>query len=199
MAQDLRFLEIEHKFILPNDFQTDALFQKLRQFQPEKFLQTEVSDTYFFCERAPSAVFRYRLDAHIEQFTVKSQGQGNEVRHEVNLALQNQGGGQRDAVTAFLEPLGLFWSGTLTKSVSAFFFRDAEIVFYRARYEGQELCCLEVEAKDPLSLDNAYAILAQWEQSLGLSADQRSQSSLFELLIFPQLRAEIRQKIRETW
>lgn len=186
-AESLRFLEIEHKFLVASDYDETPLLEKLHARKPEKSYKTDVLDTYFLSEAIPGGVFRHRIDARLQQLTFKDIGGDNEARTEVNLGLDLECGNQKEAVEAFLRPLHVLWSGTLSKSVQVFYFQDVEVVFYRAAFGDKSQACIEIEARQANSLREAHDALERWEHYLGLDAVNRCKASVLELLIVPQL------------
>jgi hypothetical protein len=118
------------------------------------------------------------------------------VRLEVNLDLDPSRGNQIERIRAFLAPLGLLWQGTLRKDVQAFYFPNAEVVYYEARYEGRLVRCIEIEARQAPSIEGAQKILGIWEASLGLDPVRRSHASLLDLLVVPSLPALLQEKVR---
>lgn len=197
MSQDvsLRFLEIEHKFLVGSDFDEIPLLEKLRAAQPEKAYKTEVLDTYFLTEKLAQGVFRHRIDKKLQQLTYKSLAGDSEIRTEINLGLDLHAGDQREAVEAFLSPLNILWFGTLAKSVNVFYFPDAEVVFYRARFGQRAQSCIEIEARSPKSLSDAQRILHFWENYLGLLPSDRCKASLLELLVVPSLPSSLQERL----
>lgn len=196
MSDNLQFLEIEHKFVIEAGLDIRSLLDDLHQRKPEKFIQTDVQDTYFLVENPPQAVYRHRIDSYLQQLTVKSLGADTEVRLEVNLDLDPAKGNQIERIRAFLAPLGVLWQGTLRKEVQAFYFADAEVVYYQAQYLDRVIRCFEIEARKPPSIEGAQKILADWEKSLGFDPAKRSQASLLELLVIPTLSAALQEKVR---
>lgn len=193
---NLPFLEIEHKFVIAADLDLRPLLDGLHQRKPEKFIQTDVQDTYFLVQNPPQTVYRHRIDSYLQQLTVKSFGTDTEVRLEVNLDLDPAKGNQIEGIRAFLAPLGILWQGTLRKEVEAFYFADAEVVYYQAQYLDRVVRCVEIEARQPPSIEEAYKILAQWEASLALDPHQRCRDSLLELLVIPTLPQALQEKVR---
>ncbi|HYX38309.1 MAG: hypothetical protein M3Q07_07425 [Pseudobdellovibrionaceae bacterium] len=196
MTPNLQFLEIEHKFVIEADLDIRPLLDDLHQRQPEKFIQTDVQDTYFLVETPPQAVYRHRIDSYLQQLTVKSLGTDTEVRLEVNLDLDRTKGNQIEVIRAFLAPLGVLWQGTLRKEVQAFYFADVEVVHYKAHYLDRVIDCLEIEARQAPSIEGAQKILADWEKLLGLDPTKRSHASLLELLVVPTLPQALQEKVR---
>jgi adenylate cyclase class IV len=196
MSDNLQFLEIEHKFVIDADLDVQALLDGLHGRGPEKFIQTDVQDSYFLVENPPQAVYRHRIDSYLQQLTVKSLGTDTEVRLEVNLDLDPAKGNQIERIRAFLGPLGVLWQGTLRKEVQAFYFPDAEVVYYRAQYLDRVIRCFEIEARAAPSIEGAQKILADWEKSLGFDPAKRSQASLLELLVIPTLPEALQEKVR---
>jgi adenylate cyclase class IV len=196
MTENLQFLEIEHKFIIAADVDITPLLDELQRRGPEKFIQTSVADSYFLVQNPPQTVYRHRIDSYLQQLTVKSFGRDTEVRLEVNLDLDPAKGNQIEVVRAFLAPLGVLWQGTLHKEVQAFYFADAEVVYYEARYEDRTIRCVEIEARHASSIEEAQKILTDWEDSLGLDPAQRSHASLLELLVLPSLPQALQENLR---
>jgi adenylate cyclase class IV len=196
LFSDLKYLEIEHKFLVDLQSEPAHWFQIIAEMGPEKVVRTQVQDTYFLVEQAKQSIYRHRFDPYLQQLTVKSVGLDSEVRLEVNLSLDSSQGSQADAVRAFLTPQGLLWQGTLAKDVQAFYFADVEIVFYRATYADAEVCCLEFEARAAKSLEDARHTLAKWEKILGMSETNRTKASLVELLVVPKLPSAIQDQFR---
>ncbi len=193
---DCRFLEIEHKFLVDQDFDPSAFFRKVREFGPESDYETSVEDTYYLVRRLPNYVFRHRCDKFIQQLTLKSLAGDNEARTEVNLDLGHHKGNQGIAAKAFLEPLGILWSGILLKNVQVFYFPDAEVVYYEARFQDRLQKCIEVEVRKPPSMAHAKGVLSSWESALSLDSNRRSRLSILELLVLPSLTAEIRGQLQ---
>ena len=190
-----RFLEIEHKFVVAEDFDPSGFFAKLRALSPSSEYVTEVSDTYFLLKAVPNLVYRHRYDGLIQQLTTKSvASRDSETRTEINLDLkvdQNLG----DAVAAFLDPFGIEWSGTLTKKVQVFYFDEIEIVYYQAKYLESLVTCIELEARKPASINSAKRTLENWELRLGLIPSERSHLSLLHLLILETLPTKLKEKL----
>ena len=195
-APDLRFLEIEHKFLMPEAYDPEELFALLRAEPVRKHYRTEVQDTYYLVAQPTDVVYRHRLDASLQQLTLKSLAGDNETRTEINLDLNLGVGDQSPAVAAFIRAQGLLWSATLFKSLEVFYFDDAEICFYRARYGEDRVCCVEIEARGHQSIAAARAALGRWEQRLGLDPAQRCRASLLELLLAPHLPTELRVRLQ---
>ncbi len=196
MTENLQFLEIEHKFVIEADVDVTPLLEELQRRHPEKFIRTDVEDSYFLVQNPPQAVYRHRIDSYLQQLTVKSLGSDTEVRLEVNLDLDPAKGNQIEAIQAFLAPLGVLWQGTLRKEVQAYYFADAEVVYYRAQYGDRMIRCLEIEARHASSIAAAQKILTDWEESLGLDPAKRSHASLLELLVVPTLPQALQEKVR---
>ncbi len=195
----LQFLEIEHKFLVPFDYDETVLLEKLKARGPSEAYTTEVSDTYYLTGSLPAGVFRHRIDSKLQELTFKSLAGDNEARTEVNLALDVRRGNQAAAIDAFLKPLGILWSGTLAKSVQVFYFKDVEVVFYRATYQQSFQACIEIEARRPSSLAEAHQVLERWESYLGLAARDRCKSSLLELLVLPALPSSLQESLRKVF
>lgn len=196
-AFDPRFIEIEHKFLVAGDFEPSSMFQKIQTEEVIKHYRTEVQDTYYLVRAAEGSVYRHRLDSSLQQLTLKSLAADNESRTEVNLDLGLAKGDQRDAIAAFMEPLGILWCGTLCKSLEVYYLKDVELCFYRAQYAGKQVACIEIEARTPSSFEAAEQSLKAWEQRLGLRAEERCRASLLELLIVPTLSPELQLRLQK--
>jgi adenylate cyclase class IV len=192
---DMKYLEIEHKYLVSADFDRAAFTEKLLARDPEKHYKTQVEDTYFLVRHAPQAIYRHRYDGMIQQLTVKSvASQDNEARLEVNLNLDLKEN-QSEAVGAFLQPLGLLWSGALSKSVEVFYFEDVEIVYYQARHGARDVACIEIEARKARSLEDGQKTLKLWAERISLNPDERCRQTLVQLLILPQLPDGLREQL----
>lgn len=190
----MQFMEIEHKFVVEAGFDLDRFLQKVRALAPEKDYKTEVTDTYYLLEAVPNLVYRHRFDGMIQHLTTKSVSSvDSESRLEINLHLDLRD--QSTNIRAFLSPFGIQWSGTLRKKVQVFYFKDLEIVFYEATYNGANVRCIELEARSPESLESAQNILETWERKLDLNPSERSHQSLLHLLVLPTLPDNLRAKI----
>ena len=177
------FLEIEHKFVLPENWCLDSFTELVKSFNPQHSNEIAVEDRYYVVKALAGHVYRHRIDDEIQHLTVKSLEQDSAVRLEVNLDLGLHKGDQAAAVDAFLKPLGLLWKGVLHKQVRVFYFADAEIVHYKARYKDQTISCVEIEAKKAADIDSALAIIDSYTDRLNLDRSYRSDQSLFHLLL----------------
>ncbi len=193
-SRDMEFLEIEHKFVVSADFDTEAFFSRVRKLGPERDYQTEVTDTYYLLGAVPHLVYRHRFDGLIQHLTTKSVSSvDSEQRLEVNLHLDLRD--QKTNIRAFLEPFDIQWSGTLYKKVQVFYFAEIEVVFYQARFGGSEVRCIELEARSPDSLEAAQNLLTLWEHRLGLIPSERSHQSLLHLLVLDTLPDNLKAKV----
>ena len=182
---DLQFLEIEHKFLVSEDFNFYAFDSKLKSLKPNLYKHVDVVDTYFVLESTKGHVYRHRCDEEIQQLSLKSISKDPAVRKEVNLNLS--GSSQLSSVRGFLEAGNILFEGSINKSVFVYEFSDVEIVFYRASHKNKIVRCIEIEAKNPDSIESAKAIIESYEQKIGLDSKQREKSSLFDLLLADQL------------
>jgi adenylate cyclase class IV len=190
----MKFLEIEHKFVVSSGFDIDAFVSRVRKLAPNKDYITSVTDTYYLLDAVPNLVYRHRFDGLIQHLTAKSvSSTDSEKRLEVNLHLDLSD--QSQNVRAFLSPLGIQWSGTLEKKVQVFYFDEVEVVYYQASYLGSQISCIELEASSPLSLGDAQRSLIEWETKLGLVPSERSHQSLLHLLVLPTLPDDLKAKI----
>lgn len=186
----MRFTEIEHKFIVGPDFDLPGLRQLMRGLGPRKETALLTEDTYFLCALVPHLIYRHRCDAERQELTVKDRTAADpEVRLEVNLRLSQDAGSQRDAVAAFLAPLRITWQGRLQKQIHVFYFPDCEVVHYHAKTDHREIRCVEFEARAQPGVDAARQVLARYEALAGFTGKERSRSSLFDLLLAPDLPA----------
>lgn len=192
-APEHRFHEIEHKFVVGDDFDLGAFGARLGALDPTRTTSIRVRDTYYLLEprRAgesdPGFVIRHRYDDELHHLTVKTRGADTEVRTEINLDLGHHAGDQRAQVEAFLGQLGVAWSGSLEKDLSVWYFPDAEVVHYRATTEQRSVACVEFEATRKPSLAEALETIARYERATGFEHATRSERPLVEIL-FPELR-----------
>lgn len=179
----MNFLEIEHKFVLPEDWCLQSFLELVTALVPKLSNEITVEDRYYVTKALAGHVYRHRIDVEIQHLTVKSLEKDSAVRLEVNLDLGLHKGDQADAVEAFLRPLGISWKGVLHKQVKVFYFDDAEIVHYVATYKGRRISCVEIEAKKATDIDSALAIIDSYTERLNLDRSYRSDKSLFHLLL----------------
>lgn len=184
---ETKFLEIEHKYLVAKDFNLDLFRSKLAGLGFKKKTQIKVRDTYYLTSCCDDFIYRHRFDEELQHLTVKSLTGDSELRVEVNLDLGHHCGNQAEAVEAFLKPQAIVWSGSLVKQVEAYYFEDAEIVYYEACAGTKEVNCVEIEAKDQSSIALAKRVLAEYAERLDLDVNTRSERSLFQILLSSQL------------
>ena len=187
-SDELRFKEIEHKYVVGAEFDLQAFRNVLGALGPTRVNSIRVRDRYYLTEGGLHArvLIRHRFDAELHQLTVKTLGTDTEVRDEVNLDLGHQAGDQEAQVEAFVAHLGVRWSGTVHKDVDVWYFADCEVVHYTASAGSRSIRCVEFEATRRTSLDEALAIVERMERATGFPGRVRSQLSLPQLL-FPEL------------
>lgn len=187
-TDDLRFQEVEHKFLVDERFDLARFRERLAALEPTRTGAVRVRDRYFLTDGglARRVLFRHRYDAELHHLTVKTVGEDTEVRVEVNLDLGHHRGNQDAQVDAFLDQLGILWRGTLHKTLEAWYFPDCEVVYYEAVAPSSSVRCVEFEATRASSLDAALATLARFARATGFESATRSRLSLPQLL-FPDL------------
>lgn len=187
-AHDLRFTEIEHKFIVDEQFDLPRFRDALGRLHPTKTSSLRVRDRYYLTDRGRRErfVIRHRFDPELHHLTLKTLEDDTEVRSEVNLDLGHLAGDQHDAVDAFLDHLGVHWSGTLLKDLDVWHFPDIEVVHYRASTDARSVRCVEFEATRKPSVAGALATVQRYERATGFADQTRSRLSLLQLL-FPEV------------
>ena len=179
-----QFTEIEHKYIVPSNFDWSVLIEAARKIGPEREFSVVVIDHYYRVKSAPDYVYRHRKDKLIEELTIKSLSQvDSRDRFEVNLPVDC---GDEGIIRAFLSPLELFWDGRVKKDVLVFEYKESEIVFYEASSDSKTLRCLEIEAKNFEKKSEAFDRINQIESILGVTNWSREKKSLLQLL-FPDV------------
>jgi len=179
---DLRFKEIEHKFVVDDRFDLHGFRATLSALVPVRHEVVRVRDRYFITEagRARGFILRHRHDRELHELTVKTMAADAQVRDEVNLALRPV---DQDAqVEAFVAAQGLVWQGELWKDLEVWHFAECEVVYYSATAGGRRLQCVEFEAIRQASLADALAVLARYEAGTGFGAAVRTRISLLELM-----------------
>ncbi len=184
----LPFKEIEHKFIVDEQFDLLRFRQSVEGLGPIRTTSIGVEDRYFLTEggRARRFLMRHRYDAELHHLTIKSLESDTEVRVEVNLDLGHQAGQQASHVDAFMNLLGVVWSGSLRKELEVWYFPDCEVVYYQASTPSRSVRCVEFEARRQSSLEEALATVDRFEHATGFSDACRSRLSLPQVL-FPEL------------
>jgi len=182
----MRFLEIEHKFVVPTDFDLATFSSAVEALHPQRHTALDVHDRYFLTKhgRQQRYVIRHRYDAELHQLTLKSFGQDPETRTEVSLELGHDAGNQVAAVDAFLQPQDIEWRGTIDKTIRVWYFADCEVVHYVATAGTRHVTCVEFEAVRAASVDDALSVLHRYEQATGFLGRPRAMTSLVGLL-FP--------------
>ena len=166
---ELRFKEIEHKFIVDEQFDLESFRRQLAAIGPAATNAITVRDRFFLTEGglARRILFRHRFDDELHHLTVKSIESDPEVRVEVNIDLGHHQGSQDAQVDAFIDQLGVVWRGTLHKALEVWYFPGCEIVYYEAFTETRTVRCVEFEATQKGSLDEALTIVARYEHATG--------------------------------
>jgi hypothetical protein len=190
---DLRFKEIEHKYIVDEQFDLPRFRQAVAALGPIRTSAVRVQDRYFLTEggRARRFLVRHRFDAELHHLAIKTLESDTEVRGEVNLDLGHHAGPQAPQVDAFMEQLGVIWRGELQKELEAWYFPDCEVVYYEAATPSRSVRCVEFEATRKDSLEAALATVERFERATGFAAAVRSKRSLPQTL-FPDLDELIR-------
>ncbi len=191
-TDDLGFKEIEHKFVLGDDFDLPRFRAALAALGPDRTSAIRVQDSYYLTEGGLERrfVIRHRFDAELHHLTIKSIETDTEVRDEINLDLGHHAGDQAARVDAFVARMGVQWRGTLHKDVEVWYFPDCEVVHYVASTGSRTVRCVEFEATRRDSLEEALAIVGKFERATGCDALVRSRLSLPQLL-FPELSGKL--------
>jgi hypothetical protein len=191
-TDDLRFTEIEHKFVVDDQFDLAAFDHTLRALGPEKTTSLQVRDHYYLTDtgRTEGFLIRHRFDPELHHLTLKAVGSDTEARAEINLDLGHHVGDQQAAVDAFLDRLGVRWRGTLQKDLAVWQFRDIEVVHYQATSENRTIRCVEFEATHKPSLEDALAVVHRYEDATGFHERDRCHQSLPQML-FPEIAAAL--------
>lgn len=186
----LRFNEIEHKFIVPDQFDLPRFRQAVTALGPTRTSTVTVQDRYFLTEGGSARRFlmRHRYDAELHHLTIKSLEADSEVRVEVNLDLGHHAGSQAAQVDAFIGHLGVIWRGELQKALEVWYFPDCEVVYYEASTPSRSVRCVEFEATRKDSLAEALATVERFERATGFDGASRTHESLPQIL-FPDLAA----------
>jgi hypothetical protein len=190
----LDFKEIEHKYLVGDEFDREAFRAALDALKPVRHATLHVRDRYFITEagRDRRFVLRHRFDQELHELTLKSMVSDAEVRDEINLKLQR--GDQQSQVDAFVAAQGLLWQGALWKDLEVWHFHDCEAVFYVATAEDRvagaqgssppkrTVRCVEFEATVKPSREAALAIVSRYERATGFDSAMRTPESLVALL-----------------
>jgi adenylate cyclase class IV len=187
-AEDLRFKEIEHKYLVDDRFDVQGFRDALAALHPMRTKAMAVRDRYYLTVggRAGRYVIRHRFDAELHHLTVKSIADDTEVRVEVNLDLGHHAGDQHAQVEAFVAQLGVEWSGTIEKDLEVWDFPESEVVHYRASTGSRSVRCVEFEATRKTSVQEALAAVDRYERATGFDRERRSRQSLLQIL-FPEI------------
>ena len=189
----LRFKEIEHKFVVDDGFDLERFGAVLETLNPTRTTSLQVLDTYYLLRGSRNGrfVIRHRFDEELHHLTVKTLETDTEVRQEVNIDLGHHAGDQRAQVDAFLEQLGVEWSGALQKDITVWYFPDVEVVHYRATTDTRGVRCVEFEATRKPSVTEALETVRRYEHATGFDETRRSRRSLLRIL-FPEVVERLR-------
>jgi hypothetical protein len=178
----LEFLEIEHKFVVGEDFDIESFRKTLNGMSPVRHAALRVRDRYFITEsgRARRFVLRHRFDRELHELTLKSVADDAEVRDEINLKLAP--GDQQAQVEAFVAAQGVVWKGALWKDLEVWHFEDCEAVYYVATTEDRTVRCVEFEATVKPTREAALEIVHRYERATGFAGVARTPESLLALL-----------------
>ena len=192
MPDDLRFTEIEHKFVVGDDFDLPRFRAAVERLRPTRIGALRVRDRYFLTEagRRGRFILRHRHDPELHHLTLKSLARDTEVRSEINLDLGHHAGDQAPAVDAFVERLGVTWKGVLDKDLTVWYFPDMEVAHYRATAGARAVECVEFEATRKDSLAAALRTVERYERATGFGGAARSRRSLPQIL-FPEIAAAL--------
>lgn len=187
-AENLRFTEIEHKYLVGDDFDFARFHAALAALGPTGINTIQVRDRYFLTEggAAQRYLLRHRFDAEWQQLTIKAVETDTEQRDEINLDLGLGAGDQAAQVDAFVGRLGVRWSGSISKDLRVWYFDDCEVVHYVASTDSRSVTCVEFEATLKPSVSAALETVTRYEQVTGFAGLERSRLSLPQLL-FPEL------------
>ena len=188
MADNLRFTEIEHKFLVDEQFDLARFRNILADLGPTKTASLRVRDRYYLTDggRSGGYLIRHRFDHELHHLSLKTLEPDPEVRSEINLDLGHHAGDQQAAVEAFLNRLGTLWCGTLHKDLNVWSYPDMEVVHYRAETDDRTVRCVEFEATRKPSVEEALAVVERYEHATGFSGRERSRLSLPQIL-FPEI------------
>src|SRR5262245_7887157 len=102
-APELRFQEIEHKFVVDEAFDLAPFRAALARLRPLRMSSIRVRDRYYVTHtgRQRRFVIRHRYDDELHHLTIKTIDGDTEVRGEVNLDLGHHAGDQHAQVDAF--------------------------------------------------------------------------------------------------
>jgi hypothetical protein len=191
-TEALAFKEIEHKFVVGDEFDVRRFRDVLTALGPVRTNSIRVKDRYYLIEGSLDRrfVIRHRFDAEVHHLTIKSLETDTEVRDEVNLDLGHHAGDQAAQIEAFMARLGVVWSGTVDKEVEVWYFPDCEVVHYVASAGARSVRCVEFEATRGDSLAGALAIVETFEGATGFDGLVRSRMSLPQLL-FPEFAGKL--------
>ena len=191
-AGDYRFKEIEHKFVVSDNFDVQHFRNAMEALGPTRTNALRVQDRYYLTAGGIERKFliRHRFDSDMHHLTVKSVGTDTEVRDEVNLDLGQHAGDQAERVDAFVAWLDVRWTGTVVKDIEVWYFADCEVVHYVASADGRSIRCVEFEATKKDSLDAALATVERFERATGFHGRVRADLSLPQLL-FPELAVHL--------
>ena len=187
-----RFQEIEHKYVVGDGLDLEDFRHRVQRLEPIKANALAVRDVYYLTKHQPTYIYRHRYDLELQHLTAKSLESDSQVRVEINLDLGQHRGDQQAVVEAFLETLEVVWRGVVQKDIEVYYFPDCEIVHYEARAGSRSVRCVEFEARDETSIDDAIAVLHRYRKLTGFEDRRRTAKTVVEIL-FPPLADRFRK------
>jgi adenylate cyclase class IV len=170
-------MEVEYKFWAGNlskaEFHTNLENTVGRIFEP---IYVCSCDDYYTNERK-SFFVRYRKGGGDTELTLKIKREGNIVRKEINLNLNDN---NDSAIVEFLSLSGYEKEFSIFKEAWIWNFEDCDVSYYTLS-DGRSV--VEVEATEYKTPKDGVVILDKWVKSLNLEKLDREKRSLFEIFI----------------
>ena len=109
-------LEIEHKFVLDEQFDRAAFCAKVEVLGPIRTVHTEVDETYYLVKATPELIYRHRYDENHQDLTYKTFRQGDiEVRKKSASHLTTNAATKAQVTSFVTAPI--HWQSDLKKTL----------------------------------------------------------------------------------
>ena len=171
--------EFEHKYEITEDmYEFTAALCRPGSIFTERDNIIEVGGVDHYFTGVDDYVFRFR-DGGLQELTVKSDDADTESRMEVNLVMV---GASLEAVSIFMNTLGLAYAGSIHKEGFVNKRDDHEVTVYKAwRSDNDVRYFLEVEAYGD-DEEVALNAIAEAESRLGFDPATRVKEQLFSIM-----------------
>ena len=172
-AEELRFKEIEHKYIVDERFDLQRFRDVVATLRPARTFSIRVRDRYYPDRGRPCPAFRdpaplRRRAAPADREDARAPTPRSASR-SISISDITPATSRRRS-TRFSASWASSGSGTLHKDLEVWDFPDCEVVHYQASTDRRSVRCVEFEATRKDSLDGGACDVEKYERATGFDA-----------------------------